>query len=994
MSSSNLNRYQITDSKESNENQELKEMEYIISDNPLMIKNIYPSISIDGKIEKSLLLSNEEQQTFKRKKHSFIKDDNEKSYILSELFLKELIKKPCTLDRNKIIKVMTRFIQNSPLIQKFQKDADSDKKDENNNLSRLGAENLNYMELKKGQVLFRIGDNGDRFYFILSGRVSILKLKEINNVRLNYFEYLDYCMYLISQKEYYIFNKVKNRNMEIMSINSESDVISIYKIFFMKKLKEAIIHDLIEDTKSLIKYLKQYGFKLQDFNIKLSRLEEIENNTNLESTYKKEELTKYLLEKCKPSFNDLMVYESYKDLFQKDFNQKKSFTCFIYKPFLYLGKGLFFGDFALDSDMNKRNATIRAEENTILAFMKSEDYINIFAPRRKSEKMKEINFIYLNYFFGNINLRSFEKTYFHLFSPHEFFRNYQLFDFESPLQGLILLKEGKVSLEIKASIADLHDLVKFIWKNISSNRFFRALNIMQKRSLIPLSIQKRINEYIEEPLFIKMKKYGDKFMEELYKVKTLQVYIFANKEIIGLEEYYLGIPYMMRGTVYGNKISCYQIDTESFENILYQEKQIIFNYVKSSVNKLISLIDRLHSLKINQIKILKNKFENEYSDFIEVNKINNNENLKENNTEINNKSINSGIDSNKASNNKSPIKSKVSNLNPIIQQISLKKNKLNKKLNNNFSPIMPLDKNINISSIQNYKNDSLVNNYNSYISKLTNESNTNNNLISNEEKTSNYENNIIITKSDHVSMSSIITNIKKTNQIKLNLKSQRNLSYNDILNKINTKINLNKATLSRLNKKEKISNISLIINRKISTLRNSPERKKIYAYRNYNINRKIMKNSSDKENDNEQKINTLWFGQKTREIKNLKNVSINDFIFKNNKDKDEQNSIMNNIESNDNNNTKDDKEDIKKIAISNAIKEFYKGIKSRGYSSFVQNKKANTLLKKKNKRKFVRNFAGSISNSVDNMDKNEKNNSNKILIKLPIIKDKNNNIFS
>ena len=188
--------------------------------------------------------------------------------------------------------------------------------------------------------------------------------------------------------------------------------------------------------------------------------------------------------------------------------------------------------------------------------------------------------------------------------------------------------------------------------------------------------------------------------------------------------------------------------------------------------------------------------------------------------------------------------------------------------------------------------------------------------------------------------------------------------------------------------------MSLIINRKISTLRNSPERKKIYAYRNYNINRKIMKNSSDKENDNEQKINTLWFGQKTRDLKNLKNVSINDFIFKNNKDKDEQNSIMNNIESNDNNNTKDDKEDIKKIAISNAIKEFYKGIKSRGYSSFVQNKKANTLLKKKNKRKFVHNFASSISNSVDNMDKNEKNNSNKILIKLPIIKDKNNNIFS
>ena len=116
--------------------------------------------------------------------------------------------------------------------------------------------------------------------------------------------------------------------------------------------------------------------------------------------------------------SDLMLYEYYKNLFQKDEATKKSFTCFVYKPFLFLGKGLFFGFFSLDSDMNKRNATIRAEENTILAYMKSADYINIFAPKRRYEKMKEINFLYTNYFFGNINLRSFEKYYFYLFLPH------------------------------------------------------------------------------------------------------------------------------------------------------------------------------------------------------------------------------------------------------------------------------------------------------------------------------------------------------------------------------------------------------------------------------------------------------------------------------------------------------------------------------------------------------------------------------------------------
>ena len=98
-------------------------------------------------------------------------EEKENTDILSENFLKELVKKPCTLDKSLIIRVMTDFIQSSPLIQKLQKDAQMDKKVENNELSKMGAANLSYMELKKGQVLFRIGDNGDRFYFILSGRV-------------------------------------------------------------------------------------------------------------------------------------------------------------------------------------------------------------------------------------------------------------------------------------------------------------------------------------------------------------------------------------------------------------------------------------------------------------------------------------------------------------------------------------------------------------------------------------------------------------------------------------------------------------------------------------------------------------------------------------------------------------------------------------------------------------------------------------------------------
>ena len=987
MSSSNSDRNKFSDSQETEKNQEKIDIEDIIVDNPLAIKKLYPRLSLDGKIAKNLLISNEKEPIFKKNKPGFLMDENDNSNLLTENFLKDLVKKPCPLERDIIIEVMTEFIQNSPMIKKFQKDVQMDKKVENNELSRMGAEILSYMELKEGQVLFRIGDNGDRFYFILSGRVSILKLKEINNVQLNYFEYLDYCMYLIAQKEYYIFNKVKNRNMKLISLNSEEDVISIYKIFFMKKLKEAVIGDLVPDIKSLMKYLKKYGFKLQDFNIKIASLEKIENNPNISQEFKREEWNEYLINKCKPSFQDLMIYEQYKNLFQDE--EKKSFSCFIYKPFLFLGKGLFFGDFALDSDNNKRNATIRAEENTILAFMKSADYINIFAPGRRIEKMKEINFLYSNYFFGSINLRSFEKHYFHLFSPHEFYRNHELFDFGNPMENLILLKEGKVSLELKASIVDLHDLIKYLWENIGENKFFKTLNYNQKRNLITSSIENRIQNYINEPLFSNLKSNGDKFLEEMNRIKSFQVCIFTNKEIIGLEEFYLGIPYITKGTVFGNKISFYQIDVDNFENLLKQEKQIIYHFVQSSVNKIISLIDRLQSLKINQIKMCKNKFEMEFSEFLEINKINN-ENIDKSSININNNldySMNYGINLQKINLidkiKKSPIKIASANLNPIVQFINLKRKKLNKKYNNNNSnSSISTEKITNFSSAHNYKNDSILNKYNSYIFKKINES-KNNIQSSNEDITS--ENNITNTKNESNNIISNNSNNSKRKKIKLNFNSQRSFSFNNIINK-NNNIKL-KHSFSGIIQKDKMTQNK----NNLSMVRNSPERQKIFIYHNYLFNKNIIKNTIEKDNFNEQKINSIWFGQKTRELKKLNSISINEYL-KNDGENKEKNFFIENYDSIINNLEEDEKK--RKLVISNAIKDFYKGIRNRGYSSFVRNKKSNTILNRKNKRKYLPDCSESVSTLVANQNMNGKNKSKKISAKLPLINNRNNILFS
>lgn len=959
MSFSNINR---NNNSENNENIE-KENNNDINDFA-SIKNLYPGLSGEEKIQKNTLISNEENSRFKGKKVSLIMGNKEKLGNLSDLFLKELIKKPCTLSRDKIIEVMTKFIQKSPLLEKFQKD--SEKEVENNELSSMGAKLLSYMELKKGQILFRIGDNGDRFYFILSGKVSILKLKEINNVQMTYFEYVEYCMYLISQKEYYIFNKVKNRNMKILSINSESEVISIYKIFFLKKINEAISRDLINNIKSLLDYLKNFGFKLQDFNIKLSRLEEIENDVFLKPEHKREEWNEYLKEKCQPSFNDLMIYEYYKDIFKKDFSQKKSYTCFIYKPFLFLGKGLFFGDFALDSDINKRNATIRAEENTILAFMKSEDYINIFAPGRKMEKMMQINFIYSNYFFKNINLKLFEKSFFHLFSPREYFRNYELFNFGTNFESLILLKEGKVSLELKASITDLHDLIKYLWEHIEENEFYKSLNQSQKSSIITPADEKRVKEYIEDPFFMRLKMNGNKFMEEINKKKIFQVYIFADKEIIGLEEFYLGLPYIMRGSVIGNKISCYRIDTESFRKILYQERQIVYNYVRSSINKILSLIERMQNLKINNIKIIKNKIDIENSDSNTINSV---------------AGLGKQYNLNKMD-YKNPINSIKTNLNPSSQLMSIKKNKLIKNLNISNSN-NSLSNNTNFSSGQFNKDISSLQKYNINSLKKISENKTSN-LISKEDALSAQENNTSDAKNENKNSISINSNKKSTrNNIKFQLNSQKNLSFSNFIDKINNNIesNHNPLSLSILDKINKASQTNSLIKKKIS-FHYSPS----FNNRNNFFNKKISKNLLDKQNNNEHKNNGIRLGTKNHQLKKIKCNSI-ELLIRNHKDNDDANS---NIDSNLSNFERSENETNKKSELSNEIKHFYKGLKNRGYSSLLRNKKSNTILNRINKRKYLSDPYISMPKSVDNKYIIEKNKLYQKKVKLPLIKDKNN----
>ena len=893
----------------------------------MKIRKLYPKISDDlyeennaSKIKSTLMIKNE--LVFKR--HSFLNSSEEEdnNNLLSDSFLQNLVKRSCPLNKSTIISVMSKFIQNTSLIQKIQKEFQSDKKVDINELSIMCAEILNYMELKKGKVLFRIGDIGDRFYFILSGKICILKLKEIKNIQMNFSEYIDYCMFLIKEKETYILHEVIKKNQNIFLINFESEIRAINKIQIMKKLKHRISQQLILNIKTLNKCLEKLGCKPENLDIVMEELEEIENNNNNKN--KVRELNNYILEKCKPSFNDLVLFEPYESKIESE--EKFPVTCFCYEPFLFLGKGLFFGDFALDSEINKRNATIRAEEDTILGFLKSVDYINIFALKRKIEKLKEIAFLYNTYFFGNINSRVFEKNYFHLFYPREYIRNNVLFIFGSDPKSLILLKEGKVSLELKASIIDLHNLIKFLWDSIRLNKWYKTLNNNLQKEIIPNRVEKKIRKYIEEPIFGILKVYGEKFIQEMNKIKAYQISVLTRKEIIGLEEIYLNIPYLMKGTVNDNKIYCYEISVEHINKCLNDEKQIVYHFCKSSINKIISLIERLQNLKSNGINMAKSKFDKEKKTLMDTSNNNtNNQNYNKVNIANKDKDKEKTLRTNKFRHyhvlkheeNKTLYKNNsyrnIYNNSIVSQKFNNVKTAMQNKLENikYKSPVKQISTNLNpvlkiITSRQQKKinnKETKMHNYNKYIilQSNPNDDDENNNSKKVDGETNINDNNTINNDNDN----------ENNNTIECNNKYNLNNSYSTDAVPFSSDVNLfsqnnniiNSKTINELKKQLENINVIEFENNEILNLKKSNNMSiRSFSYNCIFKNEKIVKMKKNSILRHQSKINNFHLSYVPLNVLSTKGKYLqrsHSTLIKN-KEKDKDNSLLSSSNNNQN----------------------------------------------------------------------------------------------
>ena len=674
--------------------------------------NIYPPLSTNvntiNDSKKFLIyfgqLKQKNQKSAENSKNEIFTSHPHPYPILLEKILKQQkTRNSRTQDMKDAIKL---FLLHSDLIQKLQSyfsnqntqkdyyEYDNNDNNENNNLVNLNehiekiisrlTDSVILEKYEKNKFIVKYGDIGHNCYFLLSGKISILKPVQYKDIKISYHDYLKYLSNLFANDEMYFALKVLELNNETYfkfhnldyireDINNLKSFIKSYCIILLyRKIKS----DLIDYTNisTLENFLNEFNFTFKDFNINSNSLTEHinqlnqDNNVNPKTNSKSKEklekkninaqLKKYILEIFSPSEDDTHNMKPYELLLFKNIsnnnklnsnqNQKNILneTAILYKyeTVMNPGPGVFFGEMALDvhTNKNKRNATIRTEEECFLFSLTQKLYNSILLQSINFIKEFDIAIIKRNYFFGEINQKIFDKMYYSMFKLISKEKNEFIYRQNSLLNSIYFLKEGKIKLEINLSVIDIYNIIKYYLNYIGENR--RLFNFTDEQ-IYELN-KTYLSDYKDLYLGNKLPMYKNKISE----IKKYEIYNVTNFEALGLLEF------MSKNDIYNT--SCFvisktakifEISKDNLEILINREKKGIINdYYKFAKDRFLVMIKRLHSIKYNCLSHIKYKIK---ENFLFHNEIianffnsNNENNEQKNDNESENNRYNHNID--------------------------------------------------------------------------------------------------------------------------------------------------------------------------------------------------------------------------------------------------------------------------------------------------------------------------------------------------------------
>ena len=420
---------------------------------------------------------------------------------------------------------------------------------------------MTYINYKKDDIIYKIGDIPKNFYLILSGKIEILKptyKKEL----LSGIEYLSYLIDLKKNNEEYMFNLVIKENFKIYPILLKDFHLLpyIYLQYCLNLIIEEFEIDFIEILKICNITLESLGL---DKNIEITK---DYLNENLKTIY------------AHMPYISAKKYAKYIFLFDEII--KKEIQYYYYQMFDTLETGDFFGDFDLDRN-TQRKTTVKVVEDASFAYFN----YNLFGLHIFNEKQiiidKEINYLHSNFFFSKIPYSNFSKKYFEHFIEVKFSKGSILFYEDSPLEYIYFIKTGEVNLYSKKNPAQIQKLLNDLKKNVKKNH--------------KTFIEQKYKNIKSNPFDVDIE-------DELNTKNSNKIISLKDNEILGLESFYYGYNYLYSAVAI-NKTQVYKIEKMNLIHLLKNEglcyiflERKVENIMNIFYNRLLTINNTLFTL--------------------------------------------------------------------------------------------------------------------------------------------------------------------------------------------------------------------------------------------------------------------------------------------------------------------------------------------------------------------------------------------------------------
>ena len=439
-------------------------------------------------------------------------------------------------------------------------------------------------EKSQNDILFKIGDNAEKFYFLLKGSVMRLNTIKYESI-MNKFEFFLYMKYLYKIGEIRLFNLILKENEEIFD-------------------KYEVLYFILEDKNmkfsgDSLKQLKRMEATYVSERIEANKMLDMNHNNTNKIVIS--ETPKFLDDILKgdyvvPLFEghikkiNIPIKDYLKNLKPINFNEdndeliKKRVILYTYDidKEIKVGENLEELDLKL---MQKRSSTVICNNHCIFGFFYKKEYISCLKITQTKFHKSEISFLLGNELFSTLNFREFDNNYYHLFEFEKKSQKNMLFEQGEKNDNIFFLKNGEINVNFEGSFDDLYRIIGL--KGGPKNRKMLDINYIKRFHSIN----------IDENIF------KEKHLFNLFKIKE--------NFPIGFEDF---IDEENDNKILFNAFcvmdsEILSISRQKFNQILYKENEVRktkHNYVMKR-KKL--LIDELNVLKNGLIqKYIKSKF--------------------------------------------------------------------------------------------------------------------------------------------------------------------------------------------------------------------------------------------------------------------------------------------------------------------------------------------------------------------------------------------------